>query len=77
MGRCDWADWSLDGDVLIAEGRPAAESGRVLARKYRLGNLIGEGGMGQVFKLQGLDEFLAQEIAKWTRVAKAAGLAAN
>jgi serine/threonine protein kinase len=39
-----------DGDVLIAEGVVTADTGRVLAGKYRLGNLIGSGGMGQVFE---------------------------
>jgi serine/threonine protein kinase len=39
-----------DGDVLIAEGRTTTDSGRVLDDRYRLGLLIGEGGMGHVFE---------------------------
>lgn len=39
-----------DGDVLVSEGRPVPETGRILDGRYKLGNLIGEGGMGQVFE---------------------------
>jgi serine/threonine protein kinase len=38
-----------DGDMLIDEGRPAPETGWTLGA-WRLGNLLGEGGMGRVFE---------------------------
>src|SRR5262245_41807343 len=41
-----------DGDVLIDEGKPAPETGLALG-PYRLGNLLGEGGMGRVFEARG------------------------
>jgi serine/threonine protein kinase len=38
-----------DGDMLIDEGRPAPETGWTLGA-WRIGNLLGEGGMGRVFE---------------------------
>ena len=43
-----------DGDVLIDEGKPAPETGDVVG-PWRLGNLLGEGGMGRVFEAQGVE----------------------
>ena len=39
-----------DKDILVDEGVPAPETGRVLGDLVRLGNLLGEGGMGKVFE---------------------------
>jgi serine/threonine protein kinase len=36
--------------MLVGEGRPSPDSGRLLEGRYLLGNLLGEGGMGKVFE---------------------------
>lgn len=59
-----------DSDVLVDEGLPAAETGFVLSDRYRLGNLLGEGGMGRVFEATELltARVLAVKILKQTLV---------
>ncbi len=54
-----------DGDVLVDEGKPAPETGQVLG-PWRLGNVLGEGGMGKVFEASGLEsgEVVAVKVLK-------------
>lgn len=55
-----------DSDVLVYEGRPTPEAGKVLSGRYRLGNLLGEGGMGYVYEATRVDngQVLAVKLLK-------------
>jgi serine/threonine protein kinase len=56
--------------MLVDEGAPSPESGRVVAERYRLGNLLGEGGMGRVFEATAIEtgEVVAVKLLRLERL---------